>query len=451
MAALEARRGGGEKPDVGLLLKNARLIDPAQNLDGARDVLLADGRVAAVDRGLAAGDHEVVDLTDRVVCPGFIDVHTHLREPGQEYKETVATAARAAAAGGFARVCCMPNTDPAIDDPSVVQLIEQRAAQACGVGVHVFGALSQANAGKQLAELGRLAEAGCPLFSDDAFPIQNAELLRRAMEYARMLGRGVALHPEDKALASAGVMNEGPVATRLGLRGIPNAAEDVHVARNIELARLTGVRLHLLHISTVRSVELVRRAKHDGLPVTAEACPHHFCLTDAACEGYNTNAKVNPPLRSQADVDAVLGGLADGTLDCIATDHAPHAIHEKECEFDTALFGLVGLETAVPLSLDRLVHAGVVGLPDLIAKLTWNPARVLQGSGRAGVDPLLGTVKPGAPADVTVLALERRVRVEPDQLYSRSKNTPFGGWELRGAPVMTIVGGRVVMKDGEVS
>jgi dihydroorotase len=436
---------------MGLLIKSGRVIDPSQNLDREADVLLVDGRVAAIERGLDAGGHEILDASDRVVCPGFIDVHVHLREPGQEYKETIATGTRSAAAGGFTGVCCMPNTDPAIDDPSVVRALQEKAAAAIGVKLHVFGSMTKANAGIELAEMGRLSDAGAALFSDDAFPIQNSEVMRRAMEYARMLHRGVSLHCEDKALAGEGVMNEGPVSTLLGLRGIPNAAEDVHVARNLELCRLTGVRLHVLHVSTRVSVDLVRRAKAQGLPVTAEGCPHHFCLTDAACQDYNTQAKVNPPLRSADDVAAVLEGLADGTLDCIATDHAPHAIQEKDCEFDRALFGMVGLETVVPLTLDRLVHAGVVSLSDAVAKLSTHPARVLIGDGRnlpPGADPLLGTLQEGAPGDVTVLDLDRRTVVEPEKLQSRSKNTPFAGWELRGAAIATIVDGRVLMRDG---
>lgn len=436
---------------MSLLLKGGRVIDPAQNMDGPFDVLLEEGRVASVERGVYGGSHDVVDVADRIVCPGFIDLHVHLREPGQEYKETIETGTRAGAAGGFTTLCCMPNTEPAIDDPSVVRLIDDRAARACGVRVKVFGALSHANEGKRLAELGRLADAGCPMFSDDAFPIQNSELMRHAMEYSRMLGRGVTLHCEDKSLTGEGVMNEGAVATRLGLKGIPNASEDVMIARNIELARLTGVRLHICHVATAGGVELVRRAKAEGLPVTAEACPHHFTLTDAACEGYNTNAKVSPPLRGQADVDAVLGGLADGTLDCIATDHAPHAIQEKECEFDRALFGLVGLETAVPLALDRLVHSGIVSLTDAVAKLTCNPARVLIGDGSAGIHPDAGTLRPGAPGDVTVLALEQKVTVDPASFYTKSKNTPFAGWELKGAPVLTVVAGRILMRNGTVT
>jgi dihydroorotase len=438
---------------MGLLIKNGRVIDPAQGLDREADVLILDGRVASIERGLGTGSHELLDASDRVVCPGMIDVHVHLREPGQEYKETIVTGTRSAAAGGFAHVCCMPNTDPAIDDPSVVRLLQDKAAAAVGVKVHVFGSMTKENAGKELAEMGRLADAGAALFSDDAFPIQNTEVMRRALEYARMLHRGVSLHCEDKALAADGVMNEGPVSTLLGLRGIPGAAEDVMVARNIELSRLTGVRMHICHVSTRVSVDLVRRAKAQGLPVTAEGCPHHFCLTDEACLNYNTQAKVNPPLRGGDDVAAVLEGLADGTLDCIATDHAPHAVNEKDCEFDQAMFGMVGLETVVPLTLDRLVRPGVVPLSDAVAKLTLHPAQVLVGDGRnlpPGVDPLIGTLKEGAPGDVTVLDLDRPYTVEPAKLHSRSKNTPFGGWELTGSAVATVVDGRVLMRDGRV-
>jgi dihydroorotase len=439
---------------MGLLLKGGRIIDPSWDQDGRADLLIEEGRIAAVGSNLYSGSHETIDASGRLVCPGFIDLHVHFREPGQEYKETIATGALSAAAGGFTAVCCMPNTDPAIDDPSVIELIRQRAAAACGVRVYVNAALSLGNRGEQLAELGRLADAGAVMFSDDAFPIQDSELMRRAMEYARMLGRAVTLHCEDKRLSGDGVMNEGPTATVMGLRGIPNAAEDVMVARNIELARLTGVQLHLCHVSTAGSVELVRRAKAEGLPVTAEACPHHFTLTDEACAGYLTNAKVNPPLRSEADRQAVCAGLKDGTLDSIATDHAPHAAHEKECEFDRAPFGLVGLETVVPLTLDRLVRTGILSLPQAVAALTTNPGRVLRGLDREGsrpadeVHPLIGTLRVGAPADVTVLDLERPVRVEAAKLFSKSKNTPFDGWELTGAPVMTLVAGRVIMRDG---
>jgi dihydroorotase len=444
---------GVKRDSMGLLIKGGRVIDPSQRLDREADVLIVDGRVSVIERGLSVAEHEVLDASDRVVCPGLIDVHVHLREPGQEYKETIVTGTRSAAAGGFAHVCCMPNTDPAIDDPSVVRHIQDKAEAAVGVKVHVFASMTKANAGKELAEMGRLSDAGAVLFSDDAFPIQDTEMMRRAMEYARMLHRGVSLHCEDKSLAADGVMNEGPVSTMLGLRGIPNAAEDVHVSRNIELCRLTGVRLHICHVSTRVSVDLVRRAKAQGLPVTAEGCPHHFCLTDEACLGYNTQAKVNPPLRSADDVAAVIEGLADGTLDCIATDHAPHAINEKDCEFDRAMFGMVGLETVVPLTLDRLVRPGIVSLSQAIASLTVHPAKVLIGDGETlpvGIDPKIGTLQPGAPGDVTVLDLDREYVVEPEKLYSRSKNTPFAGWRLRGCASATVVNGKVLMRDGVV-
>lgn len=458
---------------MGLLLKNGRVIDPSQDLDAVLDVLLEDGHVAAVGSNLYAGPHEVVDVSGQVVCPGFIDLHVHLREPGQEYKETIRTGAASAAAGGFTTLCCMPNTEPAIDEPAVVELIRERAQAACGVRVGVIGALTKGNRGEELTEMARLAAAGVVMFSDDAFPIQNAELMRRAMEYARMVGLPVTLHSEDRRLTEGGSMNEGPVATMLGLRGMPAAAEDVMVARNIELARLTGVRLHLCHISTTGSAERVRRAKAEGVSVTAEACPHHFCLTDEACIGYNTNAKVNPPLRGAQDVAAVKCGLADGALDTIATDHAPHAAHEKEQEFDLAPFGLVGLETAVPLTLDRLVRTRALTLPQAVARLATNPARLLRATvpngetGGRGADSnpclfapspsrplapseLFGTLQVGAPADVTVIDLERPYRVDPAKFYTKSKNTPFDGWELIGCPTFTVVAGRIVMRDGEV-
>lgn len=438
---------------MGLLIKNGRVIDPSQNLDRQADLLILDGHVSAIEPGLGSGDHQVFDASDKVVCPGFIDVHVHLREPGQEYKETIATGTRSAAAGGFAHVCCMPNTDPAIDDPSVVELLQEKAQAAIGVKMHIFAAMTKANAGKELAEMGRLYDSGAALFSDDAFPIQSSEVMRRAMEYSRMLHRGVALHCEDKDLAADGVMNEGPVSALLGLRGIPSAAEDVHVARNIELCRLTGCRVHILHVSTRVSVDLVRRAKAQGLPITAEGCPHHFCLTDEACLNYNTQAKVNPPLRSADDVAAVIEGLQDGTLDCIATDHAPHAIQEKDCEFDRAMFGMVGLETCVPITLDKLFQPGIVPLSEIVARLATNPGRVLVGDGLnlpPSVHPLIGTLQEGAPGDVTILDLNQTYQVEPEKLFSKSKNTPFAGWGLKGRAVGTIVDGKVLMKDGQL-
>jgi dihydroorotase len=439
---------------MGLLLRGGRVIDPSQDRNEQTDLLIEEGRVAAVGPDLYSGGHESVDVSGCLVCPGFIDLHVHFREPGQEYKESIETGALSAAAGGFTAVCCMPNTEPAIDDPAVIELIRRKASEACGVRIYVNASMTKGNRGEELAEMGRLADAGAVMFSDDAFPIQDSELMRRAMEYARMLGRPVTLHCEDKSLSGDGVMNEGPTATILGLRGIPNAAEDVMVSRNIELARLTGVQLHLCHVSTAGSVELVRRAKADGLPVTAEACPHHFVLTDEACVGYDTRAKVNPPLRSEVDRLAVCAGLKDGTLDSIATDHAPHAAHEKAVEFDRALFGLVGLETVVPLTLDRLVRPGILSPMQAVAAMATNPGQVLLGLGRESARPaaevhlLIGTLQVGAPADVTVLNPERQVRIAATRLYSKSKNTPFDSWELTGCAVLTMVGGRVVMRDG---
>jgi dihydroorotase len=437
---------------MGLLLQGGRVVDPAQGLDADRDVLLDAGRVAAVAAELSPDGHESVNARGLVVCPGFIDLHVHFREPGEEYKETIRTGAVSAAAGGFTTVCCMPNTDPAIDDPSVLELIHERAESACGVRVLVNAAMTKGNRGEELAEMGRLADAGAVMFSDDAFPIQHSGLMRRAMEYARMVGLPVTLHCEDKGLSGAGVMNEGPTATMLGLKGIPAASEEIMVARNIELARLTGVHLHICHVSTAGATELVRRAKAEGIALSAEACPHHFTLTDDCCRGYNTNAKVNPPLRTQRDVEAVTRGLTDGTLDCIATDHAPHAAHEKEQEFDRAPFGLVGLETAVPLVLDHLVRPGALTLSQAIERLATNPARVLLAgeTARRRLGPDLGTLRVGAPADVTLLDLEAEVHVEAEKLLSKSKNTPYDGWRLTGKPVMTIVSGEIVMRGGIV-
>src|SRR5262245_29473287 len=353
-----------------LVLSNGRIIDPSQNLDREGDLIIEDGKIAGiVASGSARGD-ELRDCRGLLVTPGLIDIHVHLREPGFEYKEDIESGTRAAAAGGFTRVCCMPNTNPAIDTAAVVRQILERTEQVGSARVHPIGAATRAMQGDQLTEMAELKAAGAIAISDDAFPLQNADTVRRVMEYCRMLDLPLMTHNEDKRLTEKGAMNEGYTATVMGIPGIPRVAEDIAVARNILMAKLTGCRLHLLHISTAGTVELLRRAKADGIPVTGEACSHHWALTDEACQGYNTDAKMNPPLRTPEDCEAVKLGLADGTIDCIVTDHAPHAGYEKEVEFDAAPFGILGLETSFPLVYTTLVKPGILTLSQAIAKMT---------------------------------------------------------------------------------
>jgi dihydroorotase len=420
-----------------LILKGGRVIDPANGVDGLHDVVIVDGRVERVAApGPAPKGAEVIDVTGKVVCPGFIDIHVHLREPGFEYKETVATGTRAAAAGGFTAVACMANTHPVNDNGSITDYILAKARSVGVVRVYPIGAVTRGLEGKELAELAELAEAGCVAFSDDGKCVMNANLYRRAMEYTLPFGAPVISHAEDCHLAHGAAMHEGVVSTELGIAGAPAAAEDVMVARDILLAELTGAHVHIAHVSTAGAVRLVREGKARGVRVTAEVTPHHLVLTDDAVRSFDPNTKMNPPLRSKRDVEALLEGLADGTIDCIATDHAPHATSEKEGEFDHAAFGIVGLETAVSVLLDRVVRTGALPLPMLVARLTADPARLLDLPG--------GSLTPGAAADVTVLDLDARITVDPKHFRSRSRNTPFAGWELTGAPVMTIVGGTVV-------
>jgi dihydroorotase len=428
---------------VDLLLRNGRVIDPANALDAPADVLILGGRVAGVGPRLEApGGTPVVDVGGRVVAPGFVDIHVHLREPGEEHKETIASGTRAAAAGGFTAVACMANTKPVNDTRAVTDYI-LAAARAHGVvRVHPIGAVTRGLAGKELAELGELAEAGCVAYSDDGRPVMDTGLLRRALEYAQAFGRGIVSHAEDLGLAEGGVMHEGTVSTELGLRGIPAAAEEVMVARDIALAELTGTPVHLAHVSTAGAVRLLRDAKARGVPVTGEVTPHHLLLTDEALRTYDANAKMAPPLRSRRDVEACREALADGTLDAIATDHAPHALTDKEVELERAANGVVGLETAVALCLTHLVRGGVLDLPTLVARFTVGPARALGLPG--------GSLTPGAPGDVTVLDLERAHVIDPTRFQSKARNTPFGGWACVGGPWMTVVAGRVVMREGAV-
>ncbi len=419
-----------------LLLKNGRVVDPSRGLDAERDVLIEDGRIAAVDRMIPPAGAEVLDLAGLVVCPGFIDMHVHLREPGHEWKETIATGTRAAAAGGFAGVACMPNTEPPIDSRSVVEFVLAEAREHGAVPVYPIGCVSKGQKGMELAEMADMAGAGARGFSDDGKPVATAGLMRRALEYARLFDLPIIDHCEETTLVAGGVMHEGPVSTRLGLKGWPGVAEDIVVQRDILLAEYTGGHVHVAHMSTGGSARLVRRAKDAHLRVTCEVTPHHLVLTDDAVAGYDASVKMNPPLREAADREALLAALADGTVDAIATDHAPHHADEKCVEFSRAPFGVVGLETAVSIGLDRLVHGGVIALSRFVELLTIGPARILR------LDK--GTLAPRAHADVTVLDLARDVRVDPEAFRSRSANTPFSGWTLKGAPVMTIVGGRVV-------
>jgi dihydroorotase len=422
-----------------LLIRGGSVIDPANHVSGQYDLVLRDGTVAAL-RHAEANDIAgvaVIEATGCLVLPGLIDMHVHLREPGYEYKETIATGTRAAVAGGFTAVACMANTNPVNDSSAVTEYIRERAAAAGLARVYPIGAVSKGLQGEELAEIGELHRAGIVAVSDDGMPIMNGGLMRRTLEYSRMFGLPVIVHEEDRSIAAEGVMNEGAWSLRLGLRGIPAAAEEAMIARDLALLERTGGRLHVAHISTAGAVELVRQAKRRGLPVTAEATPHHFMLTEAAVEGYNTNAKMNPPLRTQGDVDAVRQGLADGTIDVIATDHAPHHRDEKHVEFDQALNGIVGLETALPLAL-RLTDEAQIPLDRLVAAMSTNPARILNVAG--------GSLAVGAVADVTIVDPQRERSVEAARFQSKGRSTPFEGMRVRGQAVVTIVGGRVVWR-----
>jgi dihydroorotase len=432
-----------------IIIRGGHVIDPATSREFDADVLIEDGHIAAAEPGLAAVGAREIDARGLVVAPGFVDLHTHLRDPGLEYKEDIESGTRAAARGGFTTVCAMPNTEPAMDTRSVVEYVLREAAARGRVRVLPIGAVSKGRAGKELAELGDLAAAGCVAFSDDGAPVYDAMLMRRALEYAAAFDLPIIDHCQDQSLAHDAVMHEGWVATRLGLRGAPAAAEDAAVMRDIALAEATGAHVHIAHVSTRGAVDAVRRAKARGLRVTAEVTPHHLTLTDeivafGANGGsdlvYDTNAKVNPPLRTQDDVDACIAGLADGTIDCVATDHAPHALIEKLCEFDEAAFGISGLETAFGLCM-RLVHGGAIPLAALIERMTVGPVRAL------GLDrhvPGIGTVALGAPADIALLDPGAEWIVDPARFASKGTNTPLAGVTLRGTVVCTIAAGRVV-------
>jgi dihydroorotase len=423
------------------LLKGGRLVDPASGRDGMFDVLLDGDRIARVGRDLPVESGlTVVEVPDGfIVCPGLIDMHVHLREPGQEHKETVATGTAAAVAGGFTAVACMPNTNPVNDNAGVTEYVLKKAADAHLARVYPIGAVSRGQKGEQLADIAELKAAGCVAITDDGRPVSTALLMRRALEYTSMFNMPVIEHCEDQTLKGDGVAHEGFQASSLGLRGIPSEAESIMALRDISLASLTGGAVHIAHMSARQTLDAVRFGKARGARVTCEVTPHHFVLTDerlAAPVAYDTNTKMNPPLREAADRDAMLQGLADGSVDVIATDHAPHAADEKQVEFDQAPFGITGLETAVSLCFDRLIHRGVVTIPRLVEVLSVNPARILNIPG--------GSLAEGAPADITILAPDLAVTVDVARMKSKSKNTPFGGWQLRGGVAATIVGGRPV-------
>jgi dihydroorotase len=423
------------------LLRGGRLVDPVNSRDGMFDVLIDGDRIAKIGRDLPVAEGTtVVDIpSGYIVCPGLIDMHVHLREPGQEHKETVATGTAAAVAGGFTAVACMPNTSPVNDNAGVTEYMLKKAAEANLARVYPIGAVSRGQKGEQLADIAELRAAGCVAITDDGRPVATALLMRRALEYASMFDMPVIEHCEDQTLKGDGVAHEGFQASSLGLRGIPSEAEAIMALRDISLSSLTGGAVHIAHMSARQTLAAVRFGKAHGARVTCEVTPHHFVLTDetlAAPIPYDTNAKMNPPLRETADRDAMLEGLSDGSIDVIATDHAPHAADEKQVEFDNAPFGITGLETAVPLCFDRLVHRGIVSLPRLVELLSVNPATILRVPG--------GSLGEGAPADVTILAPDLAVTVVAAKMRSKSKNTPFDGWRLRGGVAATIVGGRVV-------
>jgi dihydroorotase len=419
-----------------LLIRNGRVIDPASGLDEVRDVLAEDGHIAALRPKLEAGDAEVIDAAGLIVAPGFIDIHVHLREPGIEHAETIESGSRAAAAGGFASVCCMPNTIPVNDSATVTSFIVERARRNAIVNVFPIGAITKESAGEQLADIGAMKEAGIVAISDDGQPVMNSRVMRRAMEYARSFGLTVIDHCEDLNLSAGGDLHEGVTSTRLGLRGIPGCSEDVMVARDILLSHLTGARVHIAHISTRNSLAMVRHARELGVPVTCEATPHHFTLADAHITDYDSNYKMKPPLRDFCDVEAVMHGIADGTVDAIATDHAPHTGSIKMQEFERCPFGITGLETALGLALERLVHSSRITLPQMVKLFTLGPARAL------GLDR--GALAPGAPADVTIFSPDRDWTFDANQSQSKSRNTPFHQHRFRGGPMVTIVAGRVV-------
>ena len=424
---------------MSILIKGGRIIDPSRNFDKVGNILIEKGTIKSYPEDIKKLEKDsaikVIEAGGKIVAPGLVDLHVHLREPGYEHKETIRTGCESAAAGGFTSIVCMPNTNPINDNASVTEYIMLKARTEGVVNVYPLGAITKGENGETLAQIGEMYEAGCVGVTDDGMPVMNSKVMRHAMEYVKAFGIPVISHSEDLNLSGNGVMNEGDTSTLLGLSGIPAASEDVMVSRDITLAELTGTHLHICHVSTKGSVRLIRAAKERGVRVTAEAAPHHFTLTDKAVAEYDTNAKMKPPLRSEIDREAVREGLRDGTIDVIATDHAPHSEDEKMVEFDLAPFGIVGLETALPLSL-KLVEDGVLTLNEMIAKLTHLPSAV--------INIRKGTLNPGGQADIVIFDPERKVKIDRERFRSKSKNTPFNGWDLKGVVLYTIVNGNIV-------
>lgn len=416
----------------GLLIKGGHVIDPANNIDGVMDLLIEQGKIKEVAPEIDSDGCEVIEAGGKHVCPGFIDMHVHLREPGREDKETITSGTRAAARGGFTTVVCMPNTEPPVDNEGVVEFIYKRAKEQAVTNVYSSACITKGRLGKELVEMGKLKQSGVVALTDDGSPVADISLMRRALEYSAMFDLRIISHSEELSLTQDGLMNESYMSTVLGLTGIPRQAEEIAIYREISLSELTGVPIHIAHVSTAGSVTLIKEAKARGVKVTCETAPHYFSLTDESLRNYDTNLKVNPPIRIASDVAAIKAGLLDGTIDVIASDHAPHTDFEKAMEFAYAACGMVGLETAVSLSLDRLT----LPLPDLVTKFTINPSRILNLP--------KGTLTAGADADVTIIDTKKEVVVDSKSFLSKSKNSPFDKWRLRGAPVMTIVGGKIV-------
>ncbi|MGI6469480.1 MAG: dihydroorotase [Syntrophomonadaceae bacterium] len=425
-----------------LLVKGGQVIDPANNRDDMLDILVEDGKISKIGRNLKARNAEILDAAGKIVCPGFIDIHAHLREPGFEYKEDLASGTRAAAAGGFTTVCCMPNTNPVIDNMAVARFVRERAKRTGVVNVLPIGSITKQQAGEELSEYADLIAAGCVALSDDGKPVSKADVMRHALEYTRMFGVPVLSHCEDLSLSAQGQMHEGFYSTYYGLKGIPAAAEEVMVARDIILARLTGGRLHICHASTLGTMDLIRQAKAEGLNVTCEVTPHHLTLSDEIVGTYDADTKVMPPLRSQEHIEALRAALLDGTIDCIATDHAPHHLESKDCEYNLAAVGISGLETAVAVVMDQLVNRNLLTLNEMVRLFTCGPADVMGlAKGRLNV---------GEAADITIIDPHLSKTVDPQQFYSKGKNTPFKNMHLTGWPWATIVRGRLVYCDGSI-